>query len=150
MIVLDTTVLVYAKGADHPLRDPCRQLVEAIAEGEIEATTSVEVIQEFVHVRARRRGREDAAAMGRDYAELLSPLLAVTREHLRLGLTMFERAERLGAFDAVLAAAAAAHGATALVSADAAFATVEEVVHVLPDARGVADLLASGGARRPS
>lgn len=24
MIVLDTTVLVYAKGAEHPLRDPCR------------------------------------------------------------------------------------------------------------------------------
>jgi predicted nucleic acid-binding protein len=56
MIVFDTTVLVYAKGADHPLRDPCRQLIAA-AERRIEATTTVEAIQEFVHVRSRRRGQ---------------------------------------------------------------------------------------------
>jgi predicted nucleic acid-binding protein len=62
MIVLDTTVLVYAKGTDHPLRVPCRQLIQAVAERQIAATTTIEVIQEFVHMRARRRGREDAAA----------------------------------------------------------------------------------------
>jgi predicted nucleic acid-binding protein len=73
VILLDTTVLVYAKGQNHPLRDPCRELIEAVADRRIEATTSVEVIQEFVHVRARRRDRADAASLGRDYAELLSP-----------------------------------------------------------------------------
>ena len=141
MIVLDTTVLVYAKGADHPLRDPCRELIAAIADGSVQATTSVEAIQEFVHVRARRRSRDDAAAIGRDYAELLSPLLSVTREHLLQGLALFERVGRLGAFDAVLAAAAGDSGATALVSADIAFADAESVPHVVPDAAGVASLL---------
>jgi len=141
VIVLDTTVLVYAKGADHPFRKPCRELVNAIADGAIQATTSVEVIQEFVHVRARRRGREDAAAIGRDFAELLSPLLSVSREHLMQGLASFERDERLGAFDAVLAAAGAAGGAASLISADTAFAAVEGVTHVVPDAAGVAGLL---------
>lgn len=144
MIVLDTTVLVYAKGAEHPFRDPCRRLVEAIAEGAIEATTSVEVIQEYVHVRARRRDRGDAASTGRDYVELLSPLLNVTTEHLRQGLTLFERGSELGAFDAVLAAAASASGATCLVSADTAFTGVtgvDDLSHVVPDAAGVAALL---------
>jgi predicted nucleic acid-binding protein len=141
VIVLDTTVLVYAKGAEHPLRDPCRQLVEAIADGAIQATTSVEVIQELVHVRARRRGRQDAAEIGRDYAELLAPLLSVTREQLQDGLLLFERSDRLGAFDAVLAAAAAASGASALVSADTAFAGAGQLRHVVPDAAGVASLL---------
>ncbi len=141
MIVLDTTVLVYAKGAEHPLRDPCRGLIEAIADGAVEATTSVEVIQEYVHVRARRGEREEAAASGRDYAELLSPLLEVTRQDLEHGLALFERDRRLGAFDAVLAAAAAASGARALVSADSAFAGVTDVVHVVPDASGVRALL---------
>jgi hypothetical protein len=145
MIVLDTTVLVYAKGADHPLQKPCRDLIEAIADGTVQATTSAEVVQEFVHVRARRRDRHDAAALGRDYAELLSPLLGITREHLRHGLAMFERVEELGAFDAVLAAAAAGAGATALVSADAGFARIPDVSHVLPDATGVASLLCTQG-----
>jgi predicted nucleic acid-binding protein len=141
MIVLDTTVLVYAKGADHPLRGPCRDLMAAIADGRLEATTSAEVIQEFVHVRARRRDRSDAAALGRDYADLLAPLLSVTREEVRRGLNLFERFDRLGAFDAVLAAGAEAAGATALVSADAAFAGLPELRHLHPDADGVAELL---------
>ncbi|WP_094289330.1 type II toxin-antitoxin system VapC family toxin [Mycobacterium lehmannii] len=145
MIVLDTTVLVYAKGADHPLRDPCRELIGAIGDGHIEATTTAEVIQEFVHVRARRRQRTDAAALGRDYAELLSPLLGVSSESLQRGLALFETTPRLGAFDAVLAAASAGAGATALVSADTAFADLPGIVHIVPDASGIASLLNRSG-----
>lgn len=142
MIVLDTTVLVYAKGAEHRLRDPCRALIEAIADGGIQATTSVEIVQEFVHVRARRRGRDEAAANGRDYAELLSPLLSVTRGDLQAGLELFARSDRLGAFDAVLVAAATGSGASALVSADLAFASAGGIAHVVPDDAGVTALLA--------
>lgn len=40
MIVLDTTVLVYATGAEHPLRAPCRLLIDMIAQGKVEATTT--------------------------------------------------------------------------------------------------------------
>jgi len=141
VIVLDTTVLVYAKGADHPLRDPCRRLIAAIAGRQIEATTTVEVVQEFVHVRARRRDRADAALLGSDYIELLAPLLTVTAEHLRRGLSLFEGTQRLGTFDAVLTAAALDAGASALASADTAFAEAPDLPHVIPDATGVAGLL---------
>jgi predicted nucleic acid-binding protein len=142
MIVLDTTVLVYAKGADHELRDSCRSLVAAIADGRVEATASVEVIQEFVHVRARRRGRVDAASLGRDYVDLLTPLLPISGSELRAGLALFESATGLGASDAVLAAGAIAAGAAALVSADDGFAAVPGLVHVVPDVPGVERLLA--------
>jgi uncharacterized protein len=142
VIVLDTTVLVYAKGAEHPLRDPCRELIGAIAEGRVEATTTAEAIQEFVHVRARRRSRSDAAALGRDYAEMLSPLLPVSREDLQRGLLLFERTERLGTFDAILAAAAIAAGARALVSADTAFEEVPELRQVRPVRASIDALLA--------
>jgi uncharacterized protein len=141
MIVLDATVLVYAKGADHPLRDPCRRLVDAVARGRLDATSTVEVIQEFVHVRAQRRGRSDAVALGRDYTDLLAPLLRVEEEHLRRGLSLFEHNERLGAFDAVLAAAALDIGVSAFISADSAFAHVADLPHVVPDDDGVSRLL---------
>jgi predicted nucleic acid-binding protein len=143
VIALDTTVLVYAKGAEHRLRDPCRRLISAIAADDVQATTTAEVIQEFVHVRSRRRGRADAVALGADYAELLSPLLVVTVERLHRGLALFEQLEQLGAFDAVLAAAAADAGASALVSADEAFAAVPALDHVAPDDAGVTALLPS-------
>jgi uncharacterized protein len=141
MIVLDTTVLVYAKGADHPLRDPCRRLIDAIAHDEIEATSTVEVIQEFVHVRAQRRERADAVALGGDYADLLAPLVTVDEERLRRGLALFEHNKRLGAFDAVLAATAIDLDASALVSADAAFTDVRGLTHIAPDDEGVEKLL---------
>ena len=142
MIVLDTTVLVYAKGADHPLREPCRSLIEALATGALEATTTVEVIQEFAHVRARRFARAEAAARAGDYAEILSPLLPVGREQLEGGLEIFASTPGVGAFDAVLAAAALDADASAVVSADRAFGAVPDVHHVFPDDAGV-DLLLS-------
>lgn len=141
MIVLDTTVLVYATGSEHPLREPCRELVQAVARGEVEASTSVEVVQEFVHVRARRRTRADAAQLGLAFADLLAPLLPVTPADLQTGLRIYRDAERVGAFDAVLAAAAMAAQAEALVSADAAFAQVAGLQHVVPDAEGLRQLL---------
>jgi predicted nucleic acid-binding protein len=121
VIVLDTTVLVYAVGDDHALRDPARAIVEAVENGAVQATTTVEAIQEFAHVRAHRRDRADAAALGRAYATLLSPLLQPSEDDLEQGLRLFEREERLGPFDAVLAATATAVGAVALVSADRSF-----------------------------
>lgn len=119
MIVLDTTVLVYAVGGAHPLAGPARGLVAAIEGGRVPGTTTVEVIQEFVQVRSRRRDRADAAALGRDFATLLSPLLSPGADELEAGLALFEQTT-LGAFDAVLAAATISRG-DVLVSADGAF-----------------------------
>jgi uncharacterized protein len=141
MIVLDTTVLAYAVGTQHTHREPCQRLIRAIADGEILATTTVEVIQEFTHVRARRRDRKDAAELARDYIELLSPLLVVEETDLREGLRLFEETAGIGAFDAVLAAAAHAVGADALVSADRGYSALSRIRHVVPDEDGIGRLL---------
>jgi hypothetical protein len=123
LIVLDTTVLVYAVAVGHPLREASRRLVQAIGEG-FAATTSVAVIQEFAHVRARRRDRSDARVRATEFAELLAPLLPLVPNDVEPGLRLFERNAELDASDAFLAAAAVTHGAEALVSADRAFAGV--------------------------
>ena len=140
MIVLDTTVLVYAVGAEHPLREPCRQIVTAVRNQHMDGTTTAEVVQEFAHVRARRRGRDDAADLAMEFVDLLSPLLIIEEEHLRAGLGLLRQSSHLGAFDAVLAAAAVGAGAAALVSADVGFAEVRDLRHVVPRA-GVVDAL---------
>ena len=43
LIVLDTSILVYATGVEHPLRAPCRDLITAIADGTLHASTTPEV-----------------------------------------------------------------------------------------------------------
>lgn len=121
MIVLDTMILAYAAGEEHELRDSCRRLVAAIGAGSVRATTTCEAVQEFVHVRARRRPRNEAASSGRAFVDLLNPLLVIDGSILDAGLGIFGRSKRLGAFDALLAAATMAARADALVSADRAF-----------------------------
>ena len=130
MIVLDNTVLAYAVGTEHPLREPSRRLLKALGEGTVTASTTVDVIQEFAHGYARPRPRADAAAQARRYATLLAPLLSPTEADLAAGLQLFEKQERLDAFDAVLAATTIAHEAKALVSADRAFASVRRLPFV--------------------
>ena len=140
MIVLDTTVLAYAVGDEHPLRAPCRQLLVAHGEGRIEAATTIEVIQEFAHVRARRRSRADAVALARHYVAAFG-LLVPTPDDLDRGLTLFEQLPALGAFDAVLAAVALERNAEALVSADRAFASVPTLRWVDPATPAMRELI---------
>lgn len=123
MIVLDTTVLVYATGVDHELASAGRNLISEIRNGVVRAHTTPEVIQEFAHVRSRRRQREDACDLARDCATLLAPLQLVTTPHLIAGLDIWRAHPSLGAFDAVLAGLALALDAQ-LVSADRAFEAV--------------------------
>ena len=148
MIVVDTTVLVYAVGTERPLRDPSRKLIDAVAAGRLDAATTVEVIQEFVHVRARRRGRADAAKAGRNYAELFAPLLVMPTAIVDAGLRIFERTTSLGVFDSFLAATALASGAEALVSADHGFASVPRLAHVVPGSAEFDRLLDGAGRSR--
>ncbi len=131
MILLDTTILVYAVGVNHSLRSPCAQLLELVAEGSVRATTTLEVIQEFTHIRALRRTRADATALGRNYAIGLSPLAQPELEDLLGGLELFRRITSLGSFDAVLAETARRRG-WSLASADRAFARVAGLAHLDP------------------
>lgn len=109
----------------------------------MDAVSTAEVIQGFVHVRARRSGRFDAAARGRELASMLGPLISPGAAELALGQRLFEDHEGLAAFDAVLAAAAILCGANALVSADRALASVPRLVWMDPGSAGMARLLDS-------
>lgn len=140
MIILDTAVLAYAVGEQHPLRDSCRRILAAHADGRLEATTTVEAIQEFTHIRARRRTRADAVMIARAYLDAFDPLMT-SRDELEHGLALFEQLPDLGAFDAVLAAVALGRAAEALVSPDRAFATVPGLTWMDPARPAIERLL---------
>jgi hypothetical protein len=142
VIVLDTTVLVYAVGTEHPLREPCRRIVGAITDGSVAATTSVEVVQEFAHVAAHRTDCRQVATAARRYATLLAPLLISSSDDLDQALALYERHRSLGAFDALLAATAIRSDAAALVSADRSFGVVRGLRWVDPAGAEVESLLA--------
>jgi predicted nucleic acid-binding protein len=132
LIVVDSNVLIYAVGYEHPLQSQCRLLVGAVRDGAVAATTTSYVIQEFVHVYARSRPRSEAARLGRRYATLFAPLLPAGEGDIGTALTLFERHEQLDAADALLAATTLANEAEAFVSADCGFANIPRLRHVVP------------------
>lgn len=118
--------------------------MEAIAAGRLQATTAVDVVQEFTHVYARRRSRGDAARVARQFAELLAPVFSFDRDHLEAGLRLYEQETALGTFDAILATAAIAQEADALVSADGAFRGVPGLRLIEPGTPAFEELLGGG------
>lgn len=139
MILLDTSVLVYALGTEHPLRDASRRVVEAAVT--VRVTTALVVIQEFLHVFGLARPRHVAADAARSYAIAFEPLLAPDADDLGLAVELYERHTRLEAFDALLAATALNREVAALVTADRAFADVPGLRALDPRAPELIELL---------
>lgn len=144
MILVDTTILVYATGTEHPLRTPSRSLLARVQTGALRACTTIEVIQELAHVRSRRTSRAEAASVARAFAAGLGPLVHVDEDDLLEGLSLYAGGGSLGAFDAVLAATALRRG-WALGSANHAFRAVPGLVHLDPGSPGFEDDLGAMG-----
>lgn len=129
-LLVDTAVLAYAVGGDHPQRAACRRLVEAAADGYLELHASVELVQEFLFHRLRRIDRPTAVAQARDAADLcvLHPLdRAVMTRALDIA-----SASLLGGRDAIHAATALLHGFSSIVSPDRDFDGVVGLERVEP------------------
>lgn len=120
-LALDTNVALYAKGGESAHREPCRRVFTLAADGAFEAQASVELIQEYLHARARLTG--DRALALREARELASGLTLhpVEVDDTLRALDLYGSVPGLGSIDAVHAATALRHGSDAIVSADKAF-----------------------------
>lgn len=49
LVFVDANIPMYAAGVEHPLKQPCVAMLEAIAKGSLGAVTNVEVVQEILH-----------------------------------------------------------------------------------------------------
>ena len=126
--LLDTTVLLYAAGdPTHPLKRPAVEIVRRVAAGAVRATATLEILQEFMHVRAHRRTREDAAVWVERYAALLSPLVVVGEATMLRAAHEFARRPTIGAFDTVLVALVLEADDIELVTADRALLDLDDV-----------------------
>lgn len=130
-VYLDTNVLVYAFGAKSPHRDPCREILRAVAERRLAGETSACTIQEFVRQR-RRRGDQQAAARARSAIDVCTDLHPVDGAVIRRALETVERYPKLDIADAVHVATASTHGIPMVISADRGFDGVPEIDRVDP------------------
>ena len=131
-VFIDTAVLIYAAGAEHPLRSPCARIVADIREGELEATTSVGVAQELMH-RYLSIGRPEAArTMATDALDLFAPILPITPAIMRRVPDLAARYPHLQVRDLVHVATCIHEGITEILSPDQGFDGVAEIRRIDP------------------
>lgn len=130
--LLDTNVFAYAMGGPSPYREPCRTIMELLATGAIEGEVSVDLVQEFLHLRMRRTRDRLAAVADARHVSILVALHDLTGAELTRAFALCERHPGLDARDAMFAAIALNRGLAAIVSADRGFDDIPGLDRVDP------------------
>lgn len=118
-VLLDANTALYALGDAEPQRSWCRAFLGDLWNGRGRAYASTEMVQEVVHHRLRRAGRERAVQDARDLERFVI-LLNFDHEVLETALALIETTQVRGR-DAVHAATALAYGIETIASSDPAF-----------------------------
>ncbi len=126
-VFLDTAVLMYAAGTEHPLRAPSQQIVRRIAAGDFDAVISAEVVQEILHRFVAIGRPELGARIARDALDLFDPVLPITHAVMHRMPALIERYPRLSARDLVHLATCLEAGIGSIVSPDRGFDAVTEI-----------------------
>lgn len=129
---LDANVFLYALGADSPHRAPCRDVLQAVGQGKLDGVTSSEVLQEVLHVRARRVSVADASSAVRAAADLVAEVLPVTSQDVIEACSLLESHAGLGARDAIHAAVMKNSQLYLLVSVDRDFDAIADLKRIDP------------------
>lgn len=125
-------MFVYAVGADHPLRNPCREIVRRAGTRNLRGEASVDVLQEFAHQRMRRTGdRAEAVRSARAIAGLCR-LHETTPAVALAALDVLATNDRLTARDATFVALAAALGIAVILTPDKDFDGLDGLRRVDP------------------
>jgi predicted nucleic acid-binding protein len=133
----DTAVIMYAAGKPHPLRGPCRQLIEAVVDQGLDGVTSAEVIQEILHRFSTGDRRSVGAAMAESALDVFAPVLPVTEGVMREMPSLFLQYPALTARDLIHLAVCRVHGIDLIISPDRGFDGIEGITRIDPaDAPG--------------
>ncbi|MGH3941451.1 MAG: type II toxin-antitoxin system VapC family toxin [Pseudonocardiaceae bacterium] len=117
----DTSIFVYARGAEHEYREPCRAVIRLAEQGLLFGEASVELVQEYAHILRRRGlGGADVREQALDVAAMCL-LHDFTEDDLRLALNLVATHPALRVRDGVHAATALRRGISVILSADRDF-----------------------------
>jgi len=129
---LDANVVMYAAGAEHPLRKPCRQALRRAVDAHVPLITDAEVLQEILHRYFAIRRPDAAAAVYRSAVDLCEEVTPITEKDTARALELLQTHAELTPRDAIHVATMESAGVRRLLSADRDFDVVPSVRRVDP------------------
>jgi uncharacterized protein len=139
--LFDTGVFIYALGAAHPYREPCRVILREVQDSRLAAEASTELIHEFANVRLRQVGSRADAVRSAHTVRRSCSLHVVEPRDIERALDLWGEYERLDVRDAIFAAQALNREIDAILSPDRDFDGIPGLERIDPaDASAVAAL----------
>jgi predicted nucleic acid-binding protein len=123
---------MYAAGADHPLREPCRRALERAVASRIVLITDAEVLQELLYRYFAINQPEVARSVYESTTRLCDEVLDVGEKHTARALELLLGHPRLSTRDAIHIATMESRGLRRLLSTDRDFDGLTEVTRVDP------------------
>ena len=120
MIFVDTSVLMYAVGREHPLRQPARRFFAAATTDQRPLATSSEVLQELAHAYLPVERTDALAAALRLVERTGMDVWPLERDDVTLGIELATRHPGLGARDLCHLASCQRRGVTRIQTFDRA------------------------------
>ena len=118
---LDTNVLMYAVGTEHPLKKPSLEILRKVKDGEITAVTDTEVFQEIAYRYWAQKKWSLATEVLKKYQYLFSEIFSVERQHLEIYYELLSEYPVLSPRDAIHIAVMKSHHLKNICTMDKAF-----------------------------
>lgn len=124
---LDVGIPMYAGGAEHPLKEACVWVMQAIAQGRLRAAVDTETLQEILHRFGAIRRWELGTRMAESLLDLVPLVYPVVDRDVRRAIELFRSygPRGLPARDVLHAAVMQNHGLTHILSADRHFGGIQ-------------------------
>lgn len=131
-VFLDVNIVMYAAGGPHPHKIPSLTLLEQVSNGQIEAVSDAEVLQELLYRYWHVKLLEQGALLVEHTVRLVPTILPVVIADLLLAGSLLREYRHLEPRDAVHAAIMLNHGLTHLYSYDRHFDAIPGLTRLEP------------------
>jgi hypothetical protein len=129
-VFVDSNIPMYVAGREHPAREPARRLLERARDGEVEACTSTEVLQEILFRYSALRRLDLGAQVYDLFVQVCSVVFPVTLADTDRARDLLVKGPKISARDAVHAAVMLNNGLSRIATLDAGFDAVPGVTRL--------------------
>ena len=132
VMFIDTNLIMYSIGGPHPLREPCKKLLEKIKSREILGVTNTEVLQEILY-RYFSMGRGTLGEIAyQSMIEFCTDIFPVRVVDTDKALEILKRVNGITSRDAIHAATMMNNGIKEIISTDPHFDLIHEIKRIDP------------------
>ncbi|MBU1262648.1 type II toxin-antitoxin system VapC family toxin [bacterium] len=130
---LDTNIIMYAVGKEHPYKKPCQEIIAMVNKGKISVVTNTEVIQEILYRYLSLKMPQDAFENAEDTINLTQHILPINKDEIEIAIELLKKHYPLiYTRDAIHVATMLNHGIDKIISTDKHFDILTEIKRIDP------------------